>query len=107
MDCYADPEVLGKIGTDIEDTKCSWLVVQALQRCTPEQRATLEANYGQHDAAKVAVIKQLYRDLDLEKVFQDYEAESYASINSLIEKVEGMPRTIFTELLGKIYKRQK
>lgn len=42
LDCYGAPEVIGKIGTDIEDNKCSWLVVQALDRCTPEQRKILE-----------------------------------------------------------------
>jgi len=34
--------VTGKIGTDIQDNKCSWLVVTALGIMTPEQRAELE-----------------------------------------------------------------
>ena len=42
LDAFGDPEVIGKIGTDIEDNKCSWLVVQALERATPAQRAVIE-----------------------------------------------------------------
>ncbi|RYH04890.1 polyprenyl synthetase family protein, partial [archaeon] len=53
LDCYGKPEVIGKIGTDIEDNKCSWLVVQALDRATPHQLQVLRANYGQKDEAKV------------------------------------------------------
>ncbi|KAF2620279.1 hypothetical protein F2Q68_00040320, partial [Brassica cretica] len=41
LDCFADPETLGKIGTDIEDFKCSWLVVKALERCSKEQTEIL------------------------------------------------------------------
>lgn len=32
----------GKVGTDIQDNKCSWLVVQCLLRATPQQRQILE-----------------------------------------------------------------
>lgn len=34
----------GKVGTDIQDNKCSWLVVQCLQRATPQQRQILEVH---------------------------------------------------------------
>ncbi len=42
LDCFGDPSVTGKIGTDIEDNKCSWLIVQALQRASPEQKVLLQ-----------------------------------------------------------------
>ena len=42
LDLFGDPSVTGKIGTDIQDNKCSWLVVQCLQRATPEQYQILK-----------------------------------------------------------------
>ncbi|OXB58576.1 UNVERIFIED_CONTAM: hypothetical protein H355_002747, partial [Colinus virginianus] len=42
LDCFGDPALTGKVGTDIQDNKCSWLVVQCLQRITPAQRRVLE-----------------------------------------------------------------
>lgn len=42
MDCYGDPKVTGKVGTDIEESKCGWLVIQALKKCNEEQRKVLE-----------------------------------------------------------------
>lgn len=107
LDCFGDPEVIGKVGTDIQDNKCSWLVVQALDRVTPEQRAVLENNYGQWNDEKVAAVKALYKDLDLIKVFESYEEQSYTLIQEKLDKVTLMPRDVFELLLKKIYKRSK
>jgi farnesyl diphosphate synthase len=46
LDCYGDPEVTGKVGTDIEDGKCSWLIVMAMQRATRNQREELKVSLG-------------------------------------------------------------
>ena len=33
----------------------------------------IQASYGRHDDASVATVKALYKDLDLEEVFKNYE----------------------------------
>lgn len=106
LDCFGDPETIGKVGTDIQDNKCSWLIVQALERCNDQQRQALKDNYGKWDDAKVAKIKELYRELDLPKVFREYEEESYQKIQEEMNQVP-LPRDVFDVLLSKIYKRSK
>lgn len=107
LDCYGLPEVIGKIGTDIQDNKCSWLVVQALKRASPEQKQILTDNYGQDDEVKIAKVKELYVELGLEAVFKSYEEASYKSIKNLIAQVTDIPAEVFEFLLRKIYKRSK
>jgi hypothetical protein len=46
LDCYGDPEVIGKVGTDIEDAKCCWLVCTALQQASPEQQEIIKVGVG-------------------------------------------------------------
>lgn len=94
------------VGTDIQDNKCSWLVVQALDRASPAQREILELNYGQWDEAKVANVKKLYDDLNLKEAFEKYEEESYQRIQLALDEVETMPRDVFELLLKRIYKRK-
>ncbi len=52
-------------------------------------------------------VKQVYRDLDLERVFKEYEAQSHQELTQLIEKQALLPAEVFTGLLKKIYKRTK
>lgn len=107
LDCYGSPEVIGKIGTDIQDNKCSWLVVQALARATPDQRKVLEENYGHHDENKIIAVKKLFAEMRIEALFLKYEEESYAHIQHLLDEATGLPRDVFEFLLRKIYKREK
>jgi farnesyl diphosphate synthase len=107
LDCFGDPEVIGKIGTDIEDNKCSWLVVQALNKASDAQKSVLEEHYGKDKEENVAAVKAVYRELDLEGVFRVYEQESYDKLVGTIKEQTLMPQEVFMPLLAKIYKRQK
>jgi farnesyl diphosphate synthase len=110
LDAYADPETLGKVGTDILDNKCSWLVNTALAKATPEQRQILEENYGRKDSAKEAKVKQLYATLQLEEAFHAYEDAKVKDIRAKIDSLDesgGLKKDVFEAFLKKIYKRSK
>ncbi|KAM9353400.1 farnesyl pyrophosphate synthase isoform 2-T2 [Symphorus nematophorus] len=108
LDCYGDPAVTGKIGTDIQDNKCSWLVVKALEIMTPEQRAELEACYGRHDDASVEKVKALYNTLQMPTLYRRYEDESYQRLQKLIAAhAQNLPHAVFLNFANKIYKRDK
>ncbi|KAG6744464.1 hypothetical protein POTOM_051094 [Populus tomentosa] len=102
LDCFGDPEI---IGTDIEDFKCSWLVVKGMEICNEEKKKLLHENYGKPDPANEAQVKALYNDLNLQGVFADYESKTY---EKLITSIEDHPsKAVLKSFLAKIYKRQK
>ncbi|KAL9935041.1 hypothetical protein V8E36_006117 [Tilletia maclaganii] len=120
LDCYGTPEMIGKIGTDILDNKCSWNINHALSKVTPDQRAVLDANYGRKDAEAEARVKDIFNapNVDVAGAFHAYEAESYARLNALIDALPegqganadgtgGIKREVFRSFLGKVYKRSK
>lgn len=110
LDNFGLPEHIGKIGTDIMDNKCSWLVNQALQIATPEQKKILEENYGRKDKDNEAVIKKLYNDMQLEQRYKDYEEKVVGEIKEKIANIdesEGLKKEVFDAFLAKIYKRSK
>lgn len=110
LDNFADPSVLGKIGTDIRDGKCSWLANQALNRCNPQQRQVLEENYGRKDDQCEAKVKKLFDELQLDKAYAEYEQDRVKELNekiAAVDKSEGLEKSVFEEFLRKIYKRSK
>lgn len=110
LDCFGTPEQIGKIGTDIKDNKCSWVVNQALLKVTKEQRKLLDDNYGKKDDVSEAKCKQLFTDLGIEKIYNAYEEEIFEKLRKQIEEVDesgGLKREVLSAFLGKVYKRSK
>lgn len=106
LDVYGDPAVTGKVGTDIQDNKCSWLAVVCNQRATPEQKVILKECYGSQEPEKVARIKQLFNEMGLPTVYTIYEEDSYQNILRLIQQTSrGVPHAVFLKIMDKIYKR--
>jgi len=106
LDCFGDTEVTGKIGTDIQDCKCSWLFVTALEKATPVQREVILANYGQDEESKITAVKNIYLEMGLPDLYQKYEEESYNLITTHIQQMSpALPKRLFNEMLAKIYHR--
>ncbi|PHH80714.1 hypothetical protein CDD80_62 [Ophiocordyceps camponoti-rufipedis] len=110
LDNFGRPETIGKIGNDIRENKCSWLVVQALEIATPKQRRVLEENYGRDDDVKERAVKKLYDELALEQRYQEFEEQRVKEIRDMINRVdesEGLKKGVFSAMLSQIYKRSK
>jgi len=108
LDCFGEPAVIGKIGTDIQDHKCSWLVVQALLRANAEQRKLLETHYGRSEAESVDKVKQLYNALNLRELHDQVDEQLRDAILQLIQRNSTVvPSVIFERTLAAIHKRSK
>lgn len=110
LDCFGTAEQIGKVGTDIQDNKCLWVVNQALLKCTLAQRALLDENYGRKDAACEARVKALFRELGIDKTYHEYEERVVGELRAKIAAVDestGLKREVLSAFLDKIYKRSK
>ena len=65
LDVFADPSVLGKKGTDIQEGKCSWVILQVLQCCTEEEKEILKLHYGVEKEEDVAIVKSVFEKYDI------------------------------------------
>ncbi|XP_050465007.1 farnesyl pyrophosphate synthase isoform X1 [Cataglyphis hispanica] len=106
LGCYGKSEVTGKDNTDIQEGKCTWLIVVALQRATPEQRKILKECYGISDPEKEQCVKRFYNDLGLPNTYSIYEEETYNLLNTHIQQISrGLPHDLFLKLLDNIHHR--
>ncbi|CAD6631042.1 HN1_G0006360.mRNA.1.CDS.1 [Saccharomyces cerevisiae] len=110
LDCFGTPEQIGKIGTDIQDNKCSWVINKALELASAEQRKTLDENYGKKDSVAEAKCKKIFNDLKIEQLYHEYEESIAKDLKAKISQVDesrGFKADVLTAFLNKVYKRSK
>ncbi|CAH1100522.1 unnamed protein product [Psylliodes chrysocephalus] len=104
LNCFGNPELIKNIGSDINEGKCSWLAVVALQRANSSQREIMEQYYGKPGEAAVQAIKKLYIQLGLPATFEKYEEQTHKIINTHIQQItRGLPHKLFFALLEELY----
>ena len=110
LDCFGDPSIMGKVGTDIQEGKCCWPVVNAIDLCDDKQWIVLKDNYGLKNELNVKRVKEVYNELNLIHIYHKEEEYLYNEICDDIKQLKtksALNPEIFESLLTAIYKRQK
>lgn len=110
IDCFSDESVTGKAGTDIQEGKCSWLAVTALQRCNQAQRSLFEEHYGSKDPLDIDRIKLLYDELELPRLYREQEQARYDEIVSrahALSRDTALSPKLFLKLIDMIHNRKQ
>lgn len=74
--------------TDIQDGRCSWLLVNALEISNPSQKRIIEDNYGNKDEASIKKVMDVYMELGLEEYGYVFKEQFY---NDLMNRIDGLP----------------
>lgn len=108
IDCFGDETITGKKGTDIQEGKCSWLAVTALQLCNQTQLSIFLENYASKEPEQVERIKWLFKELQIPQLYKEEEIGLYESI---VKRSHSLPENVssafFLKLLELMYKRIK
>ena len=112
LDAFGSPETIGKIGTDIEDNKCSWCICKALDIVNDDQRKILDENYGRKSEQNANKVKELYKEFKIDELFKAYEQESHDTLvklieNSIDEQGSKLRKQVFYAFLYKVFGRTK
>jgi len=111
LDVYGDPQKTGKIGTDIEQRKLTWLVATAVNKTSEEKHLSqlfsrkADLNPDEH----VRNVRDMFKKLDIRGDYYCYEEEVCAKIRSWIDKAKAykVPTKTIMLILDKIYKSRK
>lgn len=110
IDCYADPKVMGKLGTDMEEGKCNYPIVWAMQKASEAQKAVIRDNFGKPGKESVKLVKDIYEQLNMKQLYRDNEKELLDSMDVLVAKVtseSNLSAGIFNDVVIKLQTTNK
>jgi len=101
LDVYGDPKKTGKIGTDIEQRKLTWLMAKAVEKTTDEK--DLRALF-QPSKRYVENVKGIFARLSLRECYLEYEASVCAKIKNWVRQGSSqLPTETILLILNKVY----
>ncbi|PKY01088.1 terpenoid synthase [Aspergillus campestris IBT 28561] len=88
LDVFGNPAVTGKIGTDIQDNKCTWVLVQAMRSANPAHQEVLRSSYGRKSAIDETRVRQIFAGLDIKGRYLQFEDRTLREIQEQIENLD-------------------
>ena len=104
LDVFGDPKITGKIGSDIEEGKCTWLLCKCLSlpRVSESDRFVLKVSRD------TKIVKEIYEKNEILNHFECFEFEIKKKIENSISKLSNESSSkILRKYLNKIIKRIK
>lgn len=112
LDCFGDPRVTGKVGTDLRDRKCTWVTCRAVEKLAEQGDGQLEAfkkNFtGDASDEKVTKLKEIIASSGISDDFQQFQNDYLKSLTEFIERFPHVDlRNTFRRLLIILENRKK
>ncbi|WKX89489.1 hypothetical protein Q1695_008836 [Nippostrongylus brasiliensis] len=88
LDVFGDPQITGKVGTDIQDGKCTWVSVRAVQKLRGKaEYDAFKEHYGKHDDESVSKIRQMLSDMRIQEEFSNFEKKFCDKVKHDLDQV--------------------
>lgn len=106
LDCFGDPKVIGKVGNDIQEGKCTWLAAKFVETANEEQKKEFSSIYGSSETEKVSRVKELYMELGLPATYKTFEDNTYQMVKERVAVLpQDIPKSLFIGFIDNIYER--
>ncbi|ETB57676.1 hypothetical protein YYC_04513 [Plasmodium yoelii 17X] len=88
LDIFGDFTQTGKMGSDIQNNKLTWLLIKAFELCSESDKEKIIKNYGKNNVASVKIIDNIYEKYNIKEHYNIYEQTQKDKIIDAINKLQ-------------------